>query len=115
MENRVMTFPLGVDNLVVSTIIPGSLSQAEFDILLSMTSITSEKLIEALKNHTVLGHGTVTSYQLEGISQQAFERGFKVLNTVFRKNETLWELRCFTTVNRSDLTSSIQRQEGSKP
>lgn len=91
---------LNVNNLVVSTILQGSLSEFEFEILLSMTSITSEKVIDALRDFAVHGVGAPAAYGMAGISQQAYERAFKVINLVFRKNETLWEMRYTTTVKR---------------
>ena len=84
---------LNKENLVVTTILRGSLSVEEFEILLSFTSIRSEDVIEALQSFSVDGYTKPTSYKLAGISQQQFDRNFKKIDNAFRKVETLWELK----------------------
>ena len=62
---------------------PGALNDQGFDILLSFTSIRSEPLIAALRDHYVGGMGKAEAYNKHGVDKTIFSRKLPVINKVF--------------------------------
>ncbi|WP_257292469.1 adhesin biosynthesis transcription regulatory family protein [Endozoicomonas sp. ONNA1] len=61
----------------------GSLNDEAFELLLGLTSIRSEPLIEALRDHYVFNLSKSASYTKHGVDKTIFSRKLRVLEKVF--------------------------------
>jgi hypothetical protein len=73
-------------------LIQGQVSEAQIDLLLELTRITSEGRIEAIKLHLVKGYPAPMAYGLCDVAQQNFHSTLEALNRVYVIHERLNEL-----------------------
>jgi hypothetical protein len=80
----------------------GGESIERFTLLLQLTNITSEPIIEALKDHLVTGLADATAASINCVPQSNFNRAFKSLNETATIVEKIKELDWakFKSVNR---------------
>lgn len=73
-------------------LLPGGESQARFDLLLSLSKITSENLISALEDHLVKGMPDSHAALINGVAKGNFSRSLTRLNKVAKTVEKIKEL-----------------------
>ncbi len=67
-------------------------SEESIDIIISMTKLSSEKMIKALKYHLVNGAAEKMAVAAFGVTQSNFNRDLSKLNDVARKIDKYFEL-----------------------
>lgn len=70
----------------------GGQSAERLELLLQLTSISSEPVKDALADHLVRGLADATSDSLNGITQANFNRALKTLEAVATKVERIKEI-----------------------
>ena len=63
-------------------LLSGHESQERFNLIISLTSISSESIINALSDHLVNGYNEKMAYMANGVPQQNFNRALNKLNAV---------------------------------
>lgn len=73
-------------------LIQGGESAARFDLLLSLTKIASEDVIDALRDHLVTGLAESTAASINGVKLSNFKRALDTINEVAGTVERIKEL-----------------------
>lgn len=76
----------------------GSQTEERFQVLLSLTRIASEDVIDALRDHLVNGATESNAAAFNGVKTSNFQRAFNALNEVATKIERVKEIDWYSSV-----------------
>lgn len=89
-------------------LIQGGESEQRFDLLLSLTKISSKNVIDALRDHLVVGLSDITAAGINGVPRSNFSRALAALN---KTAETVEQIKAHDWAKFKNQLSDNNRKE----